>query len=220
MARVIIIAEGTTEEKFCKEIIFPYFYNKELYDIAVSILPSKITASGKRYKGGDIKSDKILKFAKQYLNSASVTTFIDYYGINPEFLGYQDSLALTSIVEKKECIEKALKEELTDFRFFPYVQMYEFEGLLFSDIDEFVWIEDDKNKITTLKQSVTTFPTPEHINNSKVTAPSKRIEQIFPSYGKTSDGIIVAEAIGMTTILSKCNYFKEWIDRIEEELRK
>ena len=220
MASVIIIAEGPTEEKFCKDIMFPYFYDKQLYDISVSILPSKVTASGKRYKGGNIKSDKILKFSKQYLNSASVTTFIDYYGINPEFIGYQDSLSLTSISEKKECIEKALKEELTDYRFFPYVQMYEFEGLLFSDIDNFIWIENDINKIHTLKQSVKTFSSPEHINNSKVTAPSKRIEQIFPSYGKTSDGIIDAEAIGMTTILSKCNHFKEWIDRIEIELRK
>ena len=220
MARVIIIAEGQTEEKFVKSLIFPYFHNKKLFDISVSILPSKVTASGKRYKGGNIKSDKILKFSKQYLNSASVTTFIDYYGINPEFIGYQDSLSLTSISEKKECIEKALKEELTDYRFFPYVQMYEFEGLLFSDIDNFIWIENDINKIHTLKQSVKTFSSPEHINNSKVTAPSKRIEQIFPSYGKTSDGIIVAEAIGMTTILSKCNHFKEWIDRIEIELRK
>ena len=220
MARVIIIAEGPTEEKFCKSILFPYFYNKNLFDISVSILPSKITASGKRFKGGNIKSDKVLKFAKQYLNSASVTTFIDYYGINPEFIGYQDSLSLTTISEKKECIENALKEELDDYRFFPYVQMYEFEGLLFSDVDEFIWIEEDISKINTLKQDIKIFPTPEHINNSKETAPSKRIERIFPSYGKTSDGIIVAEAIGIKTILSKCNHFKEWIDKIEIELRK
>ena len=220
MARVIIIAEGQTEEKFVKSLIFPYFHNKKLFDISVSILPSKVTASGKRYKGGNIKSDKVINYAKTLLHSASVTTFIDYYGINPEFIGYQDSLSLPSISEKKECIEKALREELTDFRFFPYVQMYEFEGLLFSDIDEFVWIEDDKSKINVLKDDIKIFPTPEHINNSKITAPSKRIEKIFPSYGKTSDGIIVAEAIGIKTILSKCNHFKEWIEKIEIELRK
>ena len=50
MARVIIIAEGQTEEKFVKSLIFPYFHNKNLFDISVSILPSKVTASGKRYK--------------------------------------------------------------------------------------------------------------------------------------------------------------------------
>lgn len=220
MARVIIIAEGPTEEKFCKDIMFPYFYNKGLYDIRVSILPSKITASGKRYKGGDIKSDKILKFAKQYLSSASVTTFIDYYGINEEFLGYQESLSLPTIGEKKGSIEKALKSELTDYRFFPYIQMYEFEGLLFSDIDNFLWIEDNINKIATLKENVAIFQTPEHINNSKITAPSKRIEKLFPSYGKTSDGIIVAEVIGIEKILSKCLLFKEWVEKIEEELRR
>lgn len=57
MARVIIIAEGPTEEKFCRTM-FPYFYDKQLYDISVSILPSKVTASEK-----DIKVE-ILKVSK------------------------------------------------------------------------------------------------------------------------------------------------------------
>jgi hypothetical protein len=154
------------------------------------------------------------------LKSASVTTFIDYYGIDEDFLGYKESLVLKTIEEKKKSIEEALKLEISDLRFFPYVQMYEFEGLLFSDIDSFMLVEEDINKINIIKEDIKIFPTPEHINNSKVTAPSKRIKKIFPSYGKTSDGIIVAEAIGMTTILSKCIHFREWIDRIEEELRK
>lgn len=220
MGRVLIIAEGQTEEKFLKNIVFPYFYSKSLYEIDVSILPTKITASGKRHKGGGVTSDKILNYSKKLLKSASVTTFIDYYGIDEEFLGYKESLVLKTIEEKKKSIEEALKLEISDLRFFPYVQMYEFEGLLFSDIDSFMWVEEDINKVNQLKDESKGFPSPEHINNSKETAPSKRIKSIYNSYGKTSDGIVVAEAMGIETILSKCSLFKEWIEKIEEELRR
>jgi hypothetical protein len=106
MSRVLIIAEGQTEEKFLKEIVFPYFYEKELFSIDVTILPSKTMASGKRHKGGHITSRKILNYAKKLLFSGNVTTFLDYYGIDENFIGYQESLYKKDISDKKECIEK------------------------------------------------------------------------------------------------------------------
>ena len=89
MSRVLIIAEGQTEEKFLKEIVFPYFHKKELYDINVTILPTKTMASGKRHKGGNVTSGKILNYTRKLLASAHVTTFLDYYGIDEKFLGYE-----------------------------------------------------------------------------------------------------------------------------------
>ncbi len=67
MGRVIVIAEGQTEEKFLKDILFPYFYSKDLFQISVTILPSKTTASGKRHKGGFITSNKIIKYGRTHL---------------------------------------------------------------------------------------------------------------------------------------------------------
>jgi hypothetical protein len=220
MSRLLIIAEGQTEEKFLKEIVFPYFYDKGLYDISVSILPSKTTASGKRHKGGFVTSKKILKYANKLLYSGYVTTFLDYYGIDEDFVGYQDSLVLRTIKEKKECLEHALKNDLSSDLFIPYIQMHEFEGLLFSNLDSFLFVEDDKEKLEILKSEISLFNTPEHVNNSRITAPSKRIKRIYPSYGKVSDGILVAEDIGINKILSECSLFNEWIEKIEKILRK
>ena len=220
MGRVLIIAEGQTEEKFLKNIVFPYFYNKELFNIDVTILPSKITASGKRFKGGDVKSEKIITYAKKLISSAYVTTFIDYYGINENFIGYQKSLKCPRIEDKKNCLEHSLINEFNHRKFFPYIQMFEFEGLLFSDVNSFIFIEDNQDKINKISNEIKDFETPEHINNSKLTAPSKRLEKWYPSYGKTTDGIIVAESIGMTTLLNSCPFFSDWINKIGTKLKE
>jgi len=221
MGRVIIIAEGQTEEKFVKEIMTPYFHRKGVYGgLEVMIIPTKTTASGKRHKGGDITSDKVIEWSKKLLRSkATVTTFLDYYGIDSNFIGYKESLLKNNILEKKECIENALKNEITSSKFKPYIQMYEFEGLLFSDVDEFEWIDLDKSMIPPLKAEVESFETPEHVNNSQQTAPSKRIEKYYPQYGKVIDGNLIADVIGIEKIKEKCPLFKGWIEMIEGELR-
>jgi hypothetical protein len=62
--------------------------------------------------------------------------------------------------------------------------MHEFEGLLFSDCAAFSRgigrpeVEDSLRKIREA------FATPEEINDSPVTAPSKRVEGLVPGYQK------------------------------------
>ena len=41
------------------------------------------------------------------------------------------------------------------------------------------------------------YSTPEQINSGGKTAPSKRILEIYPSYQKVSDGILIACNIGI-----------------------
>jgi hypothetical protein len=59
--------------------------------------------------------------------------------------------------------------------------------------------------------------TPEDINNSQETAPSKRLAKIFPygRYGKVEHGALIAEAIGIETIRAKCPKFDAWITHLE-----
>jgi len=221
MNKVMIIVEGQTEEKFCKEILFPYFYQKGYYILDVMILPTKILASGERIRGGYVTSDRVVEFSKKLLGSRCfVTTLLDYYGINNNFIGYQESLSKNTLIEKKECIENALKTEIDNHVFFPYIQMHEFEALLFSDVDSFESIEDDFKKIEKIKKEVTVFETPEHINNSRDTAPSKRILKHIKGYIKTTDGMIIANKIGIEKMMSKCPLFKAWLEKIEENLKK
>lgn len=56
---------------------------------------------------------------------------------------------------------------------------------------------------------------PEHINNSVETAPSKRIINTIPDYAKIKDGIIVSTEIGINKMLSECKHFAKWIEKIK-----
>ena len=56
--------------------------------------------------------------------------------------------------------------------------------------------------------------TPEHINNSVNTAPSKRIESVISDYTKVRQGIIVAKKIGIDKMISECKHFADWINKI------
>jgi hypothetical protein len=60
------------------------------------------------------------------------------------------------------------------------------------------------------------FTSPEEINDSPETAPSKRIMRIFEgAYSKTVHGPLIAESIGMDAIRTKCPAFNEWVGKLQ-----
>lgn len=103
--------------------------------------------------------------------------------------------------------------------FIPYIQLHEFEALLFVDIAR---LETDyplaKNQIQKLKEETDIYGDPEMINNSVATAPSKRIikalEQNY-NYNKVKSGATITSIIGMEALLDRCQHFKEWIEHIK-----
>ncbi|WP_158228902.1 DUF4276 family protein [Chitinimonas sp. BJB300] len=59
------------------------------------------------------------------------------------------------------------------------------------------------------------FSTPEHINNSFETKPSKRLENTLqPKYKKTRHGPLIAKSIGINRIEAECAHFKAWVDKL------
>ena len=57
---------------------------------------------------------------------------------------------------------------------------------------------------------------PEKINNSPQTAPSKRLERwAHGRYGKTTSGIVIARAIGIDKMRKKCPLFNSWLLKLE-----
>lgn len=103
MKRVLIVVEGQTEEKFIRDIVVPYFHSKGIYeDLRVTILPSSVLNNGKRYKGGAIKFESVVRYIRRLIDSVDyVTTFLDYYGIDREFKGYKESLTQVDIKVRK-----------------------------------------------------------------------------------------------------------------------
>ncbi len=60
------------------------------------------------------------------------------------------------------------------------------------------------------------FDSPEEINDSPQTAPSKRLEALSPGYRKVAMGKVISEAIGIPTIRNKCPHFDEWLEKMEK----
>ena len=59
------------------------------------------------------------------------------------------------------------------------------------------------------------FETPEHINDSPQTAPSKRVEALVAGYEKPLLGTLAILEIGLETIRSNCPHFNQWLTRLE-----
>ena len=59
------------------------------------------------------------------------------------------------------------------------------------------------------------FTGPEDINDSKETAPSKRLQSVIPRYNKVLHGPMLAAEIGLKKIREECRRFDTWVRRLE-----
>ena len=100
----------------------------------------------------------------------------------------------------------------------PYVVMHEFEGLLFSDPAGFGRGVGRSDLTPSMKAIREDFGTPEEINDSLDTAPSKRIEGLMPGYQKPLHGLLACQEIGLDAIRRECPQFSDWVDRLEQRV--
>ncbi len=214
MINLYIYCEGETEESFINEILTPYFVNLSILVIPI-ICTTKRTKSVK-YSGGVSDYSKIKNelpiLCKTHKNEY-VTTMFDYYGMpsNTPDINNQE----IDIYKRMEYIEQAINKDLNQPNLFFNLILHEFEGLLFSSPQAFRCVTHEEN-VEKIKCIRSEFETPEHINNSRLTAPSKRLEELMPRYPKIKFGTIVSKEIGIDTIMAKCKHFKLWIDKIKE----
>jgi len=93
--------------------------------------------------------------------------------------------------------------------------MYEFEGLLFSDPKKFAEGISERGFTAKFQDVRDQFGSPEEINDSKETAPSKRIKIIYPGYEKPLYGSLAALEIGLRIIRQECSLFNSWLCQLE-----
>ena len=215
MKKILILAEGQTEEKFLKEVLNPYLNRQNIYIIPI-IISTKRTKSGLKYKGGIVKFSQVKSEILKLLKDASaslVTTMIDYYGLNNSFPGIGTTNIPSNLYEKIEFLENLFANEIAHHKFHPYYQLHEFETLLFSEQNSFTKVLKTTNELENIFKK---FANPEEINNKPTTAPSKRILKIYPKYQKVTDGIIIAKQIGINKMRQKCRHFDNWISVMEK----
>lgn len=199
MIRLGIAVEGDTEEAFVQAILAPHLAGFGVLAIATSL------------RGGVSVNHLATEMARLTHSFNVVTTMVDFYGFNrPEETKTPNDL--------ERLIDKALESrgvEIGD-RAFSYVQMHEFEALLFAEVEAFAHLASASSTVVADLRSIRAgFGTPEDINDSKETSPSHRIKGVFRGYHKVRDGRAVAEEIGLRKIREECPRFDAWVSRIE-----
>lgn len=217
MKRIIIICEGETEKEFCNTILTPYFAARGIFIQSPLI---------KKSMGGIVKWAELRKQITLHLRNDSkafVSTLIDYYGLYSKynFSKWDEAENQTDKNIRMNILEQGMKDSIDDairFRFIPYMQLHEFEGLLFNEIEIFHEQIPPKELvgIDELTRTFNQYSNPEMINNNRETSPSHRLERIILGYNKIVYGNILAEAIGLEKIRAKSPRFNEWLKRLEE----
>jgi hypothetical protein len=117
-----------------------------------------------------------------------------------------------------EALEEAFRSDISDERFMPYLQLHEYETLIFADPEAMVpWFDDCHKAVARMKAIAASFSSIEQIDDGEATAPSKRIIELLPAYSgrKAVAGPQIAERIGMRVLREKCRHFDAWISKLE-----
>ncbi len=227
MTRLLVHVEGETEETFVNEVLAAHLYEHGYTTVSARLVGN----ARQRDRRGGIRSwssirQDIVRHLKEDAGCRS-TTMVDYYALPQSGERAWPGLAeagLRPFAEKAGTVENALREEIcakmgADFdhqRFVPYVMMHEFEGLLFSDaakLGEGIGRADLSPAFQAIRDQ---FATPEEINDSPVTAPSKRIINLLPSYEKPLMGTLAVLEIGLDAIRRECPFFRAWVEHLEQ----
>ena len=119
-------------------------------------------------------------------------------------------------------METAFAEAINDDRFIPYIQLHEFEALLFCGIEHLAKrYPGCEKRCEQLRKDLEKAGNPELINNSPETAPSKRIIKAIEgdkkrhyNYNKPATGKDVTKNVGMDELRTRCKHFDEWIEKL------
>ena len=211
MKRICVICEGPTEVRFVKDCLLPYCWEEAGQMLTATVISGK----DHQHRGGNVSAERLARTVwRQIPNYDGVTTLVDYYGF--KHLGTRtkadvEADILQSLARDCHCGDNELRKVL------PYVQMHEFEGLLFSDVSVFPFVLDDRwseELQKALEAVAAAFETPEDINNGVETAPSKRLMKLVPAYDKILDGGPLAKYIGIATMRRRCPGFNAWVERL------
>ena len=226
LARLLIHVEGETEETFVNEVLAPHLYRTGFQSVSAKLLGN----ARMRDRRGGIRGWASVRgdFIRHLRQDAGcfATLMVDYYGLpktgNRAWPG-RDSNARSTCAERALLVQQALLTEIEtamggDFdnrRFIPYVVMHEFEGLLFSDCSRFAEGICRPELSSEFQKIRDGFSSPEEINDSPLTAPSKRVEMLVAGYQKPLLGSLAALTVGLDAIRSSCPLFDSWLKALE-----
>jgi len=224
MARLYLFAEGMTEQTFARNVLGPHLADHGVY-IQGPIVISHVRKKGREHRGGGrrygpMKRDIERKLKQEKGPDVFFTTMIDLYGLHADFPGVAEADKLRHMpLARAKRLEEAFAEDMGDGRFIPYIQLHEFEAILFTDPSAFgTYYSRREREIRELREIRDREKSPEDIDDGQHSAPSKRIARVLPDFAgaKPTAGPQIAQAIGLGRIRESCGHFGAWLARLEK----
>jgi hypothetical protein len=201
MKRVNVVVEGQTEESFISNVLAPHLSANSIFLTPRCVKTG--SKNGRVYRGGVVGYEKARNDINQWLTqdrSSYVTTMFDFYRLPADFPGYAKAITEQDLSAKFKAIQDAMMADIGNPRFLPYIQVHEYEAMLFvapEVTDDVLKVISGRSQLSELQTVLQGYESPEHINGGIETAPSKRIESFYPGYRKPPHGVIVASRVGL-----------------------
>lgn len=196
MTRLGISVEGATEREFVNRVLRPHLLGFGWVQVVGVDL------------GGNVSLDKIAAELPRLLGGFDhVSTLYDFYGFKN-----RDGMTV-------QTLEAAVAQRFNaarQARLTPYVQMYEFEALLFAAPEQtHATLGGPVAQLQALQLAVAEAGSPEAVNDSPQTSPSHRLKALFPKFDKKLHGPEIIACAGLAGIRAQCARFDAWVGRLE-----
>lgn len=220
-----VLCEGQTEQGFVDEVLCPYLLDKG----ATSVKSVLVTTNKKENAYGGMSSYTRARLDINLMRQSNpdssfeshiFTTMFDLYALPSDFPGYKEADAIVEPYARVNSLEQSFANAVNDSRFIPYIQLHEFEALLFCGIEHIVKIYPKcKKPCEQQTKDLQKVGNPELIDNGPTTAPSKRIIKAIEGskkykYNKPTTGKSVTKEVGVDELRAKCPHFNEWIEQL------
>jgi len=225
MGRILVVVEGPTERASLQQTDVA----AQCFQQGFSIHPKVVGKPG--HKGGVRSFERVLPEILAFLRQepqAKVTTLFDFYALpladwpgHPQSAALPPAQAVTHIEAGMAAAVAAALPNLMPGRFIPYIQLFEFEALLFADPAAMAQTFGNPALEPTFAGIVAACGGCEAIDNGPTTAPSKRIEAAFPAYkkggGLNAHAPLILGQIARENwpqLLTACPRFAHWLGQL------
>lgn len=215
MKRILALVEGHTEEAFVQRVLSPHLLALRILVVPVLIKTARPMGQP-AFRGGHVSYASLRQQIQALCGdsgAALVTTVFDLYALAEDAPGL--SRAPATPHERVLHVEQTIHRDVGRQNLRVYLQLHEFEALLFADIAKLGGAIPGTVAIPELQRVRAGFPSPEHIDDGRETCPSRRILAVEPAYSKRLDGPTTVSAIGLPKLRAECPHFRDWLSDLE-----
>lgn len=137
---VHILCEGQTEQVFVEKVLKPYLQINGVNSVKSVLISTNIKkgTAGGMFSFTQVHNNLDLVKKTNIDNEYErhiFTTMFDYYELPSTFPNYGNSLSIPDKYQRIEFLEKSFAQYENESRFIPYIQLHEFEALVFCGLD-------------------------------------------------------------------------------------